>query len=139
MAGMGRNLLVIASCLVCVSAAAQQGGVSATAQSGVKTQIATHDRFDKQCRPGQVEISVLAPPASGTVSTEPKDIVIRAQNRYGDTQPSQCVGKTVTGVAIFYQSKPGFVGTDSFRYRRSNPGDANDRFNMEILFNVTVK
>jgi hypothetical protein len=45
----------------------------------------------------------------------------------------------VTGIAIFYQSKPGFVGTDSFRYRCSNPGDANDRFNMEILFNITVK
>jgi hypothetical protein len=45
----------------------------------------------------------------------------------------------VTGVAIFYQSKPGFVGADSFRYRRSNPGDANDRFNMEILYRVTVQ
>jgi hypothetical protein len=139
MAGMGQNLLVIASCLVCVSAAAQQGGVSATVPSGVKTQIATHDRFDKQCRPNRVEISVIAPPANGTVSTEPKDIVVKAQNRYGDTQPSQCVGKTVAGVAIFYQSKPGFVGTDSFRYRRSNPDDANDRFNMEILYRVTVQ
>ena len=78
-------------------------------------------------------------PRQCTVSTEPKDIVVKAQNRYGDTQPSQCVGKTVAGVAIFYQSKPGFVGTDSFRYRRFNPADANDRFNMEILFNVTVK
>jgi len=97
MAGMGQNLLVIASCLVCVSAAAQQGGVSATVPSGVKTQIATHDRFDKQCRPNRVEISVIAPPANGTVSTEPKDIVVKAQNRYGDTQPSQCVGKTVAG------------------------------------------
>ena len=88
MAGVGRNLLVIVSCLVCVSAAAQQGGVSATVQSGVKAQIATHDRFDKQCRPIRVEISVLAPPANGTVSTEPKDLVIKTQNRYGDTQPS---------------------------------------------------
>jgi hypothetical protein len=139
MAGVGRNLLVVVSCLVCVSAAAQQGGVAETVQSGVKTQIATHDRFDKQCRPSRVEISVLAPPANGTVSTEPKDLVIKAQNRYGDTQPSQCVGKTVTGVAIFYQSKPGFVGTDSVRYRRFNPADANDRFNMEILYRVTVK
>ena len=45
----------------------------------------------------------------------------------------------MTGVAIFYQSKPGFVGTDGVRYRRFNPADDNDRFNMEILFNVTVK
>jgi hypothetical protein len=50
--------------------------VSATVPSGVKTQIATHDRFDKQCRPNRVEISVIAPPANGTVSTEPKDIVV---------------------------------------------------------------
>src|ERR1035437_5205441 len=77
------------------------------------------------------KLSVIAPPSNGTVSTEPKDIVVKAQNRYGDTQPSQCVGKTVAGVAIFYQSKPGFVRTDSFRYRRSNPDVANDRFNME--------
>src|SRR5664279_5084810 len=56
--------------------AAQQGGVAVIVQSGVKTQIATHDRFDKQCRPSRVEISVLAPPANGTVTTEPKDLVI---------------------------------------------------------------
>jgi hypothetical protein len=114
-------------------------GEPRTVQSGVKTQIATHDRFDKQCRPSRVEIKVIAPPANGTVSNEPQDVVIKAVNRLGEKQPSQCVGKTVTGVAVFYQSRPGFIGNDSFRYRRFNPNDASDRFNSEVGINVTVR
>jgi hypothetical protein len=49
------------------------------------------------------------------------------------------VGKTVQGVAVFYQSKPGFVGNDSFRYLRFNPADAKDRFNAEVSYSLTVK
>ena len=42
-------------------------------------------------------------------------------------------------MAVFYQSKPGFAGKDSFRYRRFNPNDAKDRFNVELSYDVTVK
>ena len=43
------------------------------------------------------------------------------------------------GVAVYYQSKPGFVGQDSFRYQRLNPRDAGDKFNKEVSYTITVK
>ena len=40
---------------------------------------------------------------------------------------------------IYYQSKAGFVGNDSFRYLRFNPANAKDRFNAEVSYTITVK
>jgi hypothetical protein len=48
-------------------------------------------------------------------------------------------GKTVEGVAVYYQSEPGFVGQDQFRYLRLNPKDGGDKFNMEVSYTITVK
>ena len=110
---------------------------TATAPSGGKTRIASHFRVDGQCNPSRVEITVLKAPANGTVTYERQDVVIPKQNTKGENQ--RCVGKTVAGVVMFYQSKPGFAGTDSFRYRRFNPNDANDRFNVEISYDIAVK
>jgi hypothetical protein len=112
---------------------------SATVASGVKSQITTHMRYDNQCKPSRVVIKVLAAPANGSVTSEPKGIVVQAQSARGVQQSSQCIGKTVPGVAIYYQSKPGFVGQDSFRYRRFNPDNDADRFNADISYTVTVK
>jgi hypothetical protein len=98
-----------------------------------------HFRFDSRCEPIPVEIRIVGVPAHGTVTSEPKDIVVQAQTPRGGQQSAHCVGKMVPGVAVFYQSKRGFVGTDSFRYLRVNPHYANDRFNAEISYTVTVK
>jgi hypothetical protein len=112
---------------------------SASVASGVKSQITTHMSTDSQCNPLRVVIETLAAPANGTLSSEPKSLVVRAATPRGGQQPSKCVGKTVTGVAIFYQSKPGFVGQDSFRYRRSTPDRPGDPAAGEIRYTVTVK
>jgi uncharacterized protein (TIGR02246 family) len=111
---------------------------SATVGSGVKSEITTHVRYDTMCQPNRVAIRILDAPANGTLAVEPKNITIGAQSERGVPQPSQCVGKSVEGVAIFYQSNPGFVGQDEFRYQRLNPRDAGDRFNLEIRYTVTV-
>ena len=133
---MGKTVLAAALWVVSTSLAAAE---TRTAQSGVKTQIATHSRYDRECRPSRVEIKVVTAPTNGTLTSEPKDLVVPAQNAKGEKQPSQCVGKTIQGVAVFYQSKPGFVGEDSVRYRRFNPADPKDRFNAEFTFTITVK
>jgi hypothetical protein len=111
---------------------------TATVTSGTKSQITTHMRFDNQCNAIPVVIEILAKPANGTVTTESKDIVVRAATPRGGEQPSKCVGKTVGGVAIFYQSKAGFTGQDSFRYRRTSESRG-DRSSGEISYTVTVK
>jgi hypothetical protein len=112
---------------------------SATVASGVKSKITTHMRYDSQCKPSRVAINILAAPANGTVTSEPTDIVVKPVSARGASQASQCIGRKVDGVAVYYQSKPGFVGQDSFRYRRFNPNDAADRFNSEISYTITVK
>ena len=112
---------------------------TATVASEVKSQITTHMSTDAQCNPFRVVIETLAAPANGTLTAEPKDIVIPATTPRAGQQPSKCVGKTVAGVAIFYQSKPGFVGQDSFRYRRSTPDRPGDRAAGEIGYTITVK
>jgi hypothetical protein len=112
---------------------------SAIVASGVKSEITTHVRYDSQCQPTRVTIKILAAPANGTVTAEPRNIVVPAESDRGLAQQSHCVGKTVDGVAVYYQSNPGFVGQDSFRYLRLNPKDAGDRFNVEISYTITVK
>lgn len=114
-------------------------GHSVTAKSGLKTQITTHMKFDNQCKPTRVVIDVLAKPANGTVTTEPKDIVVPPETPRGGDQPNRCVGKTVRGVAVFYQSRPGFVGQDSFAYRRSTPESPNDRSTGNISYTIAVQ
>src|SRR5439155_16407657 len=121
----------------CVFAPTLGWALTAAVPSGAKTQITTHYRVNSQCRPSRVEIKVVAAPANGTVTSEQKDIVVPPLNGKGETQ--QCAGKTVAGVAVFYQSKTGFAGKDSFRYLRFNPNDTNDRFNVEIGYDVTVR
>jgi hypothetical protein len=112
---------------------------SAIVASGVKSEITTHVRYDSQCQPTRVTIKILAAPANGTVTAEPRNIVVPAESDRGLAQQSHCIGKTVDGVAVYYQSNPGFVGQDSFRYLRLNPKDAGDRFNVEISYTITVK
>jgi hypothetical protein len=112
---------------------------SATVPSGVKSQITTHMSFDAECKPYRVVIEILTAPTNGTLTTEPKDIVVPAVTLRAGQQPSQCVGKTIMGVAISYQSKAGFVGQDSFKYHRSTPDRPQDRSSGDISYTITVK
>ncbi|MFL6947241.1 MAG: hypothetical protein ACJ8FU_03485 [Xanthobacteraceae bacterium] len=111
---------------------------TATVESGVKSEITSHTRYDSRCQPSPVTIKITAAPANGTVTTETKGIVVPAQSDRGIPQQAPCVGKRLDGVVIYYQSNPRFVGQDSFRYQRLNPRDAGDPFNVEISYTVTV-
>lgn len=112
---------------------------AATVTSGVKSQIATHMRYDSRCQPRPVRIRITAAPENGTVTSETKIMTVPEKSERGVPQQSPCVGRTMDGVVVYYQSKPGFVGQDSFRYQRLNPRDAGDPFNMEISYTVTVQ
>ena len=112
---------------------------SVTVPSGVKSEVTTHARYDSECQSTRPVIKLVAAPKNGTVTVEPKNVVISVEPERGVAQQSYCMGKTVDGVAIYYQSKPGFVGQDSFRYQRLNPRDPGDRFNQEISYTITVR
>lgn len=124
--------------VVCVFVPMLAWAASATVSSGVKTRITTHARFDSQCRAKPVEIRIITPPANGTLTSAPEDSVVREENGRGDRQPGQCVGRKVRGVAVYYQSKAGFTGSDTFKYLRVSTTDPNDRFNGEMSYTVMV-
>src|SRR5215207_4529331 len=109
---------------------------SAAVPSGVKFEVTTHARYDSQCQPNRVSIKILEEPTNGKLTVEPKTMEVRAGPERDIPQQAHCVGKIVEGVAIYYQSKPGFVGQDSFRYRRLNPRDQGDRFNTVIEYSI---
>ena len=110
-----------------------------TAQSGQRTLITTHMSYNGQCKPYHVVIDILSNPTHGLVMTEAKDLVVPAQTPRAGKQPAQCVGRTVPGVAIVYQSRPGFVGQDSFAYRRSTPDRPDDRAAGDISYTIAVQ
>src|SRR5437588_12540708 len=83
---------------------------AATVASGVKSEITSHARYDSQCESSRPVIKILAAPVNGTVTVEPKNVVISAESDRGLAQQPHCIGKTIDGVAIYYQSKPGFIG-----------------------------
>jgi hypothetical protein len=113
---------------------------SAIVRSGVKSQIAVHTALSRRtCEGYRIVIEVLTAPTHGTLSTEPKNHIIPPVTSRGGAQPSQCVGRTATGLAIFYQSKPGFVGNDSLKYRRSSIGDPHDPNAGDVSYTFTVK
>ena len=128
----------VPSAVICAFVPALAWAASATVPSGVKTRITTHARFDSQCKARPVEIRVTTPPANGTLTSQPEDYVVREENGRGEGQPNQCVGKRIPGVAVYYQSKRGFAGSDTFKYLRVSTTDPNDRFNAEMSYTITV-
>jgi hypothetical protein len=125
--------------LIGIVAAAPAAADNATVKSGEKTEITTHMKYDTRCQSNRVNIRITQAPANGTLTSEPKTIVVPPGMERGMKQQSPCVGKTMEGVAVYYQSNPGFVGEDRVRYQRLNPRDPGDPFNKEIEYLITVE
>jgi heat shock protein HslJ len=136
--GVMRILLTGSLALTLLAAANGAQAASAIVPTGVRSLITTHMSYDGQCRPYRVIIEILTAPTNGTLTSEPKDIVVPPETPRAGPQSSQCIGKTVTGAAIFYQPKAGFLGQDSFKYRRSTPDRPGDPAAGEISYTVTV-
>ena len=131
--------IIMLAAATSLAATAPAAADSATVKSGVKNEITTHMRYDTRCRANRIAIKVVEAPANGTVTSEMKAIVVPTEPQRGVKQQSPCVGKSVEGVAIFYESKPGFTGQDLFSYQRLNPRDPGDKFNQEISYIVAVE
>jgi hypothetical protein len=108
---------------------------SAMVASGVKSRMSWHWATDSQCRPQRLIVRVVASPAHGKITIQSERMAIPAQTQ----GPSQCIGTSTQGKAVYYQSKPGFVGEDGFSYVRINADNASDRGNREMSRTVTVR
>ncbi len=85
---------------------------------GVETFITVHLNYTKlpaalTCEEGPpVKIEIVTPPKNGTVSF-----------RSAAEKTPDCAQRVV-GTGIYYTSKPGFIGTDSFSYNAKGDGVA---------------
>src|SRR5262249_49773558 len=110
---------------------------TATVKSGVRTKVSQHIGFDKSCNPQHVVVKITTPPANGSVATTEETLVMPAKTSLGGVQP--CAGKSGPNAVVYYASKPGFKGQDTFKYQRTNEDNPKDRLNGEIVMTVTVK
>src|SRR4029077_618599 len=90
-----RNMRTLFLCLILALVAlspAMTASISATVQSGRKTEVAEHVGFDKSCVAQRVVVTITAPPANGTATTIQEDKILPAKTKLGGAQ--SCAGKS---------------------------------------------
>jgi hypothetical protein len=131
------RILTLCSILALVAVPpAMAASLSATVESGVKKEVAEHSAHNGTCAAQHVVVRITTLPANGTATTAEEDRIVPAVAKLGG--PQSCAGDTMPAAVVYYQSKPGFKGTDQFKYQRTNKDNPNDRLNGEIVINVTV-
>jgi hypothetical protein len=129
------GMLALAALLAVAPALGQEAReLKKSALRGVETFIAVHSNYTQltaqlACEEGPpVKIEIVTPPKNGTVATRP-----------AAEKVAECAQRVV-GTGIYYTSKPGFVGTDSFSYSAKAEGMAAKRAGAVLgIRNVTVE
>jgi hypothetical protein len=113
--------------ILCSAYAAEQ--ISVTARSGEQLPCHTYYRVDANGKEWPVTIQFTARPKNGTATTQSFSRPVSVNGQL----------KNVRAVKVFYTSKPGFLGQDSFTYRRvtSDPTDPDN--GKEFTVAVTVR
>jgi hypothetical protein len=103
--------------------------ISVTAHSGEVLPCHFYYRVDANGKEWPVTIQFTSRPKNGTATTQ---TFSRPVSVHGQT-------KTVHAVKVFYQSKSGFVGQDSFTYRRTTADPTDPDSGKEYMVAVTVR
>lgn len=104
-------------------------GVGKRVVAGKPTHVDTLMSFDKRCNPVEPQITVVKPPAKGTVSFG-KGKMATVQYSASGT----CIGRSLPATVVTYTSNAGATGNDSFSISaRSAAGDIGSK-----SFNVTI-
>jgi hypothetical protein len=123
---LGAALLLIVG-LICSAYAAEQ--ISVPAHSGEELPCHVYYRVDANGKEWPVTIRFTSRPRNGTVATR---AVVRPVAVNGQT-------KSVHAVRVVYQSTAGFVGQDSFTYRRVTADPTDPDSGKEYTVAVTVR
>ena len=113
--------------ILCTAYAAEQ--ISVTARSGESLPCHTYYRVDANGKEWPVTIQFTARPKNGTATTQSFSFPISVKGQ----------SKTVRAVKVFYQSRKGFMGQDSFTYRRITADPTDPESGKEFTVAVTVR
>jgi hypothetical protein len=119
--------LVFIASVLCRAYAAEQ--ISVTASSGVQLPCHSYYRVDAKGKEWPITIQFTARPKNGTAATQSFSRPVSVNGQV----------KTVRAVKVFYQSKKGFVGQDTFSYRRISGDPTDPDNNKEYTIAVTVR
>ncbi len=123
------TLAFAAFALVAQGADAQNRSYSRLAKSGKTQWIDAYFGWNDDCSFKTINVDVVDQPSHGQVSPKIENSKITAA-QIGSTR--DCLGKPTRAVAVYYKSKGGYRGTDSFKVRMSVGGSA------PVFFNYTV-
>jgi hypothetical protein len=105
--------------------------LSRHAPSGVAAPLAMETRWGPDCGAQSLETRIVERPRNGTTAIRDEPTTIPAKPRFGSTAEA-CIGRPILGKRVYYQSNPGFRGTDRVGYLVSYHGSEWHRFEVQI-------
>ncbi len=122
--------IVIAFSLVALASSAFAQDVSVVVSANEKTIINTFAQHGADCKPLKTKPIVISKqPKNGLVEIKKADVTVAV------TDHTNCVGKKLSGVEVYYTPKKGFSGSDALSVRV--PGQGNS--SSEVTFRIQVK
>jgi len=100
-----------------------------TVTSGLATDIGSVTRWGLSCEPLPPTLIIVEPPQYGVTTVRDEPAAIPARDSEGN--PVSCVGRLTVRKALYYQSQPGFQGTDHLVYDTEH-----GRYAVEIRVSV---
>lgn len=99
-------------------------------QAGQEVRIFTYVQHRSDCSQGpDPRITLRTPPAHGTTAVRPDTVAI-GPSRFGATD---CSGRLLSGLGIWFVPEPGFSGSDQFDYDvQFTNGVAHDTAMIEV-------
>lgn len=125
-------LLLAASLLAGAPAEAKTVSYSRSASSGKPQKIDVYSGWNDDCSFLTINVNVVKKPKSGAVTPRVEMSTIHAAQQ---GSAGKCLGKPTRGLAVYYRSKPGFKGRDSFTVRMGVRGQAP----VDFVYNVSVR
>jgi hypothetical protein len=103
--------------------------------SGMAGRVADKVNWDiNTCAANTVDIRIVEQPRSGTAAIRDEMLTIPAKR--GTIPPTDtlaaCIGRPVLGKGVYYQSNPGFRGTDRLAFLHRDSGGVWHRFEVQI-------
>ena len=101
-----------------------------SAKSGRYQKIDAYYGWNNDCSHKLIDVQIVQKPKNGSV--EPRVVTERIRSDAAIGTSGKCAGKRTKAVAVYYKSKSGYRGIDSFRVRMSVGGQSK-------YFNYTVR
>lgn len=130
---MARKSLLVTTmfALLAFSGAANAYSLGRTAKSGKPARMYQYGSWKDDCSSYGGVVKVISKPQHGTLMPV-REVITITSSRF--PRKTDCRGRQIQGFVVYYRSRPGFVGTDSFTIEvkyPSNPADV-DTFTVQV-------